>query len=113
MNKSDSNGPSKAGLVVAGVAIAGLAATAYFFFGPDGKKHQKHAKAWAIKMKGEIIEKLEAAREVTEPIYNNIIDSVATEYAGAKKADKAQIDELVADLKKHWATFAKNAQKES
>lgn len=113
MIKSASNKPSKARLVVAGVVIAGLAATAYFFFGPNGKKHQKHAKAWAVKMKAEVIEKLEAAREVTEPVYNKIIDSVATEYVGAKKANKEQIDELVADLKKHWSAFAKNAKKKS
>ncbi|MEX1051963.1 MAG: hypothetical protein WEC83_01080 [Patescibacteria group bacterium] len=113
MSKSTSNGPSKAGLVIAGVAIASLAATAYFFFGPGGKKHQKHAKAWAVKMKAEVIERLEAAREVTEPVYNEIIDSVATEYAGAKKANKEQIDELVADLKKHWSIFAENAKKKS
>ncbi|MCR4277722.1 MAG: hypothetical protein NUV80_03100 [Candidatus Berkelbacteria bacterium] len=111
MSESTSNGPSKTELVVAGVAIAGLAATAYFFFGPDSKKHQKHAKAWAVKMKAEVIEKLEAARDVTKPVYDKIIDSVATEYAGAKKADKSQVDELVADLKKHWSTFAKNAKK--
>lgn len=113
MSKLASNKPNKTGLAVTGVAVAGLAATAYFFFGPDGEKHQKHAKAWAVKMKAEVIEQLEAAREVTEPVYSKIIDSVATEYVGAKKANKEQIDELVADLKKHWSTFAKNAQKKS
>ena len=47
-------------LAVVGASLAGIAATAYFFFGPKGKKHRQHAKAWAIKMKGEVIEKLEA-----------------------------------------------------
>ena len=28
-------------LAVIGASLAGLAATAYFFFGPKGKKHQK------------------------------------------------------------------------
>ena len=75
-------------LAVAGASLAGLAATAYFFFGPKGKKHRQHAKAWAIKMKGDVIEKLEAAREITEPVYREIIDTVAREYEKGKKAKR-------------------------
>ena len=89
-------------LAVLGVAIAGLAATAYFFFGPKGKMHQRHAKAWAIKMKGDVIEKLEKAQDVTESAYHNIIDSVAKEYARNSKAAKSEINLLAKDLKKHW-----------
>lgn len=109
--ENNSNRPSTTELVVAGASIAALAAAAYFFLGPNGEKHQKHAKAWAVKMKAEIIEKLEQAGEVAKPTYDKIIDAVATEYAGAKKADQSEIDELVADLKKHWNAFAEAAKK--
>jgi len=37
-------------LAVIGASLAGVAATAYFFFGPKGKKHREHAKTWAIKI---------------------------------------------------------------
>lgn len=96
-------------LAVIGASLAGLAATAYFFFGPKGKKHQKQAKAWAIKMKGEVVEKLELAKEITEPIYHEIIDTVAKDYRKSKKASQPEIDELAADLKKHWKTMSKMA----
>ncbi|MDP1884243.1 MAG: hypothetical protein Q8L10_02645 [Candidatus Moranbacteria bacterium] len=96
-------------LAVIGASLAGLAATAYFFFGPKGKKHQKQAKAWAIKMKGEVVEKLEMAREITEPVYQEIIDMVAKEYKQGKKASQPEIDELAADLKKHWKSMSKLA----
>jgi hypothetical protein len=91
---------------VIGASLAGLAATAYFFFGPKGKKRREHAKAWAIKMKGEVVEKLEKAREITEPVYREIIDSVARDYKKGKKAGQSEIEALATDLKKHWKSMS-------
>lgn len=104
-------GVSKATLyTVIGASLAGVAATAYFFFGPKGKVHQKHARAWVIKMKGEVIEELEHAREITEPVYHEIIDAVAKEYTKGKRAGKAEIEEIAKDLKKHWKSMSKLAK---
>jgi hypothetical protein len=96
-------------LAVVGASLAGLAATAYFFFGPKGKKHRQHAKAWAIKMKGDVVEKLEKAREITEPVYLEIIDTVAREYQRGRKASQPEIEALAQDLKKHWDSMSKLA----
>lgn len=96
-------------LAVLGASLAGVAATAYFFFGPKGKKNQKHAKAWAIKMKGDVIEKLEKAKEITEPVYHQIINSVSKEYATGKKATRKEIEEIASDLRKHWSAISKLA----
>ncbi len=96
-------------LAVLGASLAGVAATAYFVFGPRGKKTRAHAKAWAIKMKGEVVEKLEAAKEITEPIYLEIIDAVTKEYKKSKKATQPEIEALAVDLKKHWRTMSKLA----
>jgi flagellar basal body-associated protein FliL len=104
-----SNRSNAVKIAVVGASLAGLAATAYFFFGPKGKKHRQHAKAWAIKMKGDVVEKLEAAREITQPIYQEIIDRVAIEYKKGKKASQPEIDALAKDLKKHWKSISKLA----
>lgn len=96
-------------LAVLGASLAGVAATAYFVFGPKGKKHRAQAKAWAIKMKGEVVEKLEAAKEITEPVYSEIIDAVTKEYKKGKKASLPEIEALAADLKKHWKSISKLA----
>ena len=103
------NKSSAVKLAVVGASLAGLAATAYFFFGPKGKKHQQHAKAWAIKMKGEVVEKLEQAKEITEPVYLAIIDTVTKEYKKGKRASQPEIEALATDLKKHWKTMSKMA----
>ena len=55
-------------LGIIGASIAGLAA-AYFFLGPKGKQHRAHTKAWAIKMKGDVVERLEAAPPASEANY--------------------------------------------
>jgi hypothetical protein len=89
--------------------LAGLAASAYFLMGPNAKKNQKHAKAWAIKMKGDVVEKLEAARSVTEPIYHEIINSVAAKHEKGKKTTPEEIMELAKELKKHWKTISGSA----
>jgi hypothetical protein len=105
-NKTTSNGSGAVKLAVLGASLAGLAASAYFFFGPNGKKNQKYAKSWAIKMKGDVVEKLEKAKEISEPVYHQIIDMVATKYAKGSKISQIEIDELAKDLKKHWKTMS-------
>ncbi|MES3004566.1 MAG: hypothetical protein V4690_00465 [Patescibacteria group bacterium] len=89
-----------------GLGIAGIAATAYFFLGPKGKKHQKYAKAWAIKMKADVIEKLEMAKDMNEVKYTQVIDEIASKYEKAKKATNEEIADLATDLKKHWKVLS-------
>jgi len=101
-----SSGAGMTPLAILGASIAGVAA-AYFFLGPKGKNHQKQLRAWAIKMKGDVVEKLETAREVSEPVYREIVDSVAAEYEKGMKAGHEEISVLAEDLKKHWKTISK------
>ncbi|MFA6272938.1 MAG: hypothetical protein WC673_00365 [Candidatus Paceibacterota bacterium] len=92
--------------VAIGAGIAGIAA-AYFFLGPKGKMHQRKTKAWAIKMKADVVEKLEEARDMSESAYHQIIDSVAKEYEEKAKVGREEIQSLAKDLKKHWKTISK------
>lgn len=104
MKKETAKGKSSAaGVVALGASLAGLAASAYFLLSEEGKKNQKQAKAWAIKMKGDVVEKLENAREVSEPIYHQIIDTVAAKHEKIKKNGPKEVKELAKDLKKHWS----------
>ena len=109
-NETKEGGLNAVNLVVLGATLAGLAATAFFFFGPKGEKNQKHAKAWAIKMKGDVVEKLEAADGVTEAVYREIIDSVAADYKKAMKAGDEEIGALAQDMKEHWKAIVSSAE---
>jgi hypothetical protein len=103
--KKTTNNSSVTKIAAIGAGIASVAAASYFFLGPKGKKHQKHARSWVIKMKGDIIEKLESARDVSEPVYHKIVDAVAEKYAKGMKATSAEVSEIATDLKKHWKTL--------
>jgi len=105
-SETKKSGSNAVNLVVLGASLAGLAASAFFFFGPKGEKNQKHSKAWAIKMKGDVIEKIEAADNISEAVYREIIDSVAVEYKKAMKAGNEEINALARDMKEHWEAIA-------
>lgn len=95
-------------LVALGAGLAGLAAGAYFFLGPKGEKHQRQAKAWADKMKTDVIEKLKTVSDISEATYNEIIDTVAKEYEKDMSLAKSEIKALAKDLKKHWKSISKS-----
>lgn len=105
MEKEKDHSSAGMKLFVVGAILAGLAA-AYFFLTPKGKKNMKDTKSWAIKMKADVIEKIEQALEISESVYNNIIDSVASKYEEDKKIDAGEIKELANDLKKQWSTLS-------
>lgn len=98
-SKKTSNTLTKIALVgVAAAAIAG----GYFFYGKDGAKHRKKIKAWSIKAKGEILEKLEKAKEISEEVFHQTIDTVSAKYAKAKGVTPEDIELFTKELKKHW-----------
>jgi len=110
MVKTNKKGSGVATAVGIGAGIAALSAAAYIMFGPNGKKNQKALRGWAVKMKGEVIEKLEQAKEITEPVYHSIVDQVQAKYAKLKNVDQDELEEIVADIRKHWKSLEKEAK---
>jgi hypothetical protein len=108
--KSGNQGMDAKDMAAVGAGIAAIAAGAYFFFGPDGKKHQKKMRGWMVTMKGEVLERLEETRDISEPIYNDIVDSVAKAYSVAGKIPKDEIMSLATDLKKQWRGISRGAK---
>lgn len=96
--------------VAVGAGIAALSAAAYVLFGPEGKKNRKAIRGWAIKMKGEVIEKLENAKEITEPIYHDIVNKVSEKYAKVKSVNPEELAKAVEDLRKQWKNMVRDAK---
>ncbi len=106
--KTKKNEGSSTGTVVAvGAGMVALAAASYFFFGPEGKKNRNSLKGWMVKMKGEIIEKMEGAEEMSEAAYEKIVDAVAAKYAKAGKVSEAEIRLFADVLKQQWKGIVK------
>lgn len=109
VTKKQNEGADGRSLALVGAGIAAIAAGAYFFFGPDGKKHQKKMKGWMIRMNGEVLEKIEAAGEMSESAYNEIVDAVARTNELSGKIPKEEIVALATELKKQWKNIKKGA----
>lgn len=97
----------------AGIAALTAAAVAYFLVGPHGKKNRKILKGWMIKMKGEIVEKLENVKEITEPVFNRVVDEVAKKYQKLKNISPADLEEAIHQIKGQWKSLAKESKSDS
>lgn len=110
MAKKQSQGKNIEVATVVGMGIGALSMAAYVLFGPEGKKNRKKITGWSIKMKGEVIEKLEAAKEITEPVYHDIVEKVSQKYAKLKNVDEAELALVVADIRKQWKHMMRDAK---
>ncbi len=100
------------GKIVAGViGVAALSVAAYLLAGPDGKKNRKIARAWMLKMKAEVAEKIENMKEVTADTYSNVIDSVASKYSKMKHVGAEDLEKEVNILKKEWSKMINSGKK--
>lgn len=103
-----SNSSEKTAGIVVGVAAVG--AIAYLLFGPEGKKNQKIAKGWAVKMKGEIMEEIEKLEEISGPIYEKIVDKVGEKYKKIKNVDLEDVVTEINNFKKSWKEIEKKSK---
>jgi hypothetical protein len=106
-SKKDSN--VGAGLLGVGAVLA-AAAGAYFLYGKDGAKNRKKVKGWMLKAKGEVLDKIEKAKDINEETYHQIIQSVAKRYEAIKTVDPAELAALIAELKAHWKNIKRHME---
>lgn len=111
MAKKNTEGAGKAIAVGAGIAV--LSTAAYLLFGPEGKKHRKDLQSWMIKMKAEVMEKMEKAKELSGETYEEIVNAVESKYKGMKNVDAELLAKEVAELKRNWKALAKEAKKKT
>ncbi len=105
--KKQSNSKVAEKVLAAGVGVAALSVAAYLLFGPKGKQNRKNVRGWAVKMKGEMIEKFEQAKNITKPVYHSIVDEISAKYAKQKNVGRAELAETIADIRRHWETMSK------
>ncbi len=98
-------------IAAAGAGIVALSAAAYLIFGPEGKKHRKDLKSWMVKMKAEVMEKMEQAGEITGPVYEAIVNEVSDKYKSLSGIDAAALAAEAGLLKKHWKMMQSEMRK--
>jgi len=103
--KKKSSSGAGVGLLLATAAAA--VAGSYFVYGKDAAKNRKKIHGWALKAKGEILEKLQKMKEVDEQAYHRVVDSVSARYSALKNVDRAELAQMVKELKGHWKSIVK------
>ena len=94
------------GLGLAAASAAAIAG-AYYFYGKEGAKHRKNLKSWAVKARGEIMEKMENMEEVSRDSYEKVVNQVLSKYKAVKNVAPGELDDLAKELKSHWNAISK------
>jgi gas vesicle protein len=98
------------GLGVGITAAVAAAAGTYFLYGSKrAAQNRKAVKSWMLKAKAEVLEKLEAAQDMTQAEYEQLIDVVTTTYQGVKNASKVDLSDFKKEMKNHWKDIANTA----
>ena len=93
------------GIVLWAQVLAAWAALYALF---NGKENAPKAKAWAIHMEQEIVEKIDAVKDMTEPVLAGIIDEVKKKYEQMKDIDADDLKKTVDALRDHWASVIRS-----
>lgn len=108
--KSELSGGEKVGIGVALTTAAVAAAGAYFLYGsPNAAKNRKKVKGWMLKAKGEALEAMEKAGEMTADEYQALINGIAAGYSQVKGTSKNEISEFKKEMMDYWQKIAKGA----
>ena len=116
MKNTSQNQKSTNHNIAIAAGITGLFASAllgaHFLFNTEkGKKSLKHLKSWSFKMKGELLEKLEKAKEIDENTYSRIVDELSAKYQKIKGMTVEEISEITKELKSNWKKIKDEAKK--
>ena len=98
--------PKSSHKMAIGVGIAALAAAAagaYYLYGSDkSAKNRKHIKSWMLKMKAEVMDKIENVKDLSKEAYDKTIDEVSKKYSQLKDIDQKELMRLAKRMKSHW-----------
>jgi hypothetical protein len=110
MSKKTNSGPGT-GLAILGGLAAAAAAGVYFIYGKkELQKKAKKVRGWALKAKGEVLEKIEKMKAVDEKIYHDSIDAVMKKYEKVKSIDTTELAAVAKELKSHWKNIKNELQ---
>jgi hypothetical protein len=104
-----SSDAAKVGIGIGLTAAAVSAAGAYFLYGSkQAAKNRKKVKSWALKAKGDVLEALEKAEEITEEEYKDLVASAIGAYGSLKNASKGEVKDFQREMAGHWDTLQKS-----
>lgn len=108
------SGGEKVGIGVALTTAAVAAAGAYFLYGsPNAKSNRRKVRGWALKAKGEVLEVLEQAGNMTAEEYQVALEKIAAGYGKMQSVSKGEIDEFKKEMMSYWKKIASTGVKKT
>jgi hypothetical protein len=89
-----------------------IGATAYYFLGPESKKHQESAKKWTMEAKRKLIKEIEKGKEMTEAMYGDVVDNIVKPYITGG-ATAVEVSAFAKALKQDWKHISKASKSEA
>lgn len=89
-------------MIGAGVGMAVAAAGAYFLYGKRGAKNREKIQGWVLKLKGEVLEKMETMKEVDQEKFNSLVEQTAERYGRVKRVGASELKHVTGELKSAW-----------
>ncbi len=103
------DGAAKIGIGIGLTAAAVAAAGAYFLLGSkNAKENRKKLRGWTLKAKGEVLESLEKAKEISATEYAELVDSAVKAYGTVERATKGEMKDFKDEMQSHWTKLQKN-----
>lgn len=90
------------GAGVTGLLVAATLGANFLFNTKKGKQSLKHIKSWAFKMKGEMLERLEKAKDISEEKYLALVDELGEKYKKVKGMTAEEVVEATQELRGQW-----------
>jgi len=98
-------------IIEAGLELAAIAALgAYFLHGKNGVRNREKISGWMLKLKGEVLEKVEEIKDLNEQEYYKIVDEVSARYEKLEKIGAEEVKHLTAELKGAWNHLSKQLE---
>ena len=95
-------------IIGAGIGVAAIAALGtYLLYGERGEKNRQIVSGWILKMKGEVLEKVEEIKDLNKEEYYKIVDEVSARYAKLGKVGAEELKHLTVELKNAWEHLSK------
>ena len=106
------NNKNKTALGMEITATVAAIAGAYYLYGShNSTKHRKQLKSWMLRMKAEVMDKLDEVKDINEEAYNLIVSAVAEKYKQLKNVNSQDVIDLTGRMKGHWNDIKKDIDK--
>jgi hypothetical protein len=108
MKKQDTHNNHEGAAAAGLAALAAAAAGVYFLYGTkDAAKKRKAVKSWSLKMKAEVLEKIEKLKEIDQKTYQDIVDAASKKYESLKGVEVSEVAAISKELSSHWKAIKK------